>query len=336
MDLTRSMVIALALASGCGDSGSAPADLSAALDLTTPDLAVIPFCMVTGSQHQRFYLDTIKLPVMNTDYAIDLNGDGTPENQLGNIVGALKLQGSDPQANLNAAIANGSDVLLLDETSSDPTFTSDGCAGSNLYQGKTQVPLDWDAGAQNYLIDPKVNPGLFTGPIAAGRFSSSPPTAPPDIQMLLALPISGKALTPVPVHAGHLQYTDANGFVVLGQINGAILSTDVQSIIIPAIAAALEATVAANPNSQQSKQIKVLFDLGDGNGHPCTNPDGTMGVPNDGVIAECEIASSSLIQSLLAPDVQLFQNGVYQPNPANTKKDAVSVGLSFSAVPAHF
>jgi hypothetical protein len=127
-----------------------------------------------------------------------------------------------------------------------------------------------------------------------------------------------------------------NGTVVAGQINGAVKNSDLQGTVIPAIAAALEAQVKANPNAQSSKQLLLFFDLGDGNGGPCTNPDGSKGLPNDGMIAECEVATNSLLQTLLAPDVQLFQNGVYAPNPANTKPDSLSLGVSFTAIPAQF
>jgi hypothetical protein len=341
MDLRRTALLALAFAAGCDSGNDAGADLSAALDLLAPDLAVAdmavtPFCHVAGSNQQRFYINAIKLPTMTSDFALDLNGDGKADDALGAVVSTLVSEGSTPQANLDSALAKGTEVLLLDETSGDPTFTGDTCAGSNLYKGKSQPARDPDAGAQDYQIDPSVNPGLFTGPLTAGTFDSSPPTAPPDIQMTLFLPIYGNQLAPLPVHGGHLQFTEENGFLVKGQINGAVKDTDIKGTVIPAIANALEAQVAANPTAQSSQQILVLFDLGNGNGKPCVNPDGTMGVPNDGAIAECEVADSQLIQLLLAPDVQLFQNGVYQPNPANTRPDSLSLGIAFSAVPAQF
>jgi hypothetical protein len=34
--------------------------------------------------------------------------------------------------------------------------------------------------------------------------------------------------------------------------------------------------------------------------------------------------------------VQLFQGGVYKPNPAKTTKDSLSVGFAFTAAPASF
>src|SRR5262249_51849718 len=101
-------------------------------------------------------------------------------------------------------------------------------------------------------------------------------------------------------------------------------------------ARALDDTVQANPGSPNANQILALFDLGDQNNRPCTNDDGSQSAPGDGRIGVCEAALNPIIQTLLQPDVQLYQNGVFRPNPANTAKEAVYVGLQFSAVPARF
>jgi hypothetical protein len=51
----------------------------------------------------------------------------------------------------------------------------------------------------------------------------------------------------------------------------------------------------------------------------------------------CEVATSGLIQNVLAPDVQMFDAaGNYHPNPTNANKDSLSIGLGFTAVPATF
>ena len=72
-------------------------------------------------------------------------------------------------------------------------------------------------------------------------------------------------------------------------------------------------------------------------GGACQNLDKSCAVAHDGTIGDCEIATNGLLQNLLAPDVQLFDAaGNYHPNPANTTKDSLSVGLGFTAVPASF
>jgi hypothetical protein len=110
----------------------------------------------------------------------------------------------------------------------------------------------------------------------------------------------------------------------------------VQTVVVPAIASALNETVQANPSSSQAAQILLVFDIGNGMGGPCTNPDNSLAYPNDGVIGLCEVSQNQVLKGTLGPDVQLYQNGAYMPNPANTNKDAVSIGVIFNAVPAEF
>jgi hypothetical protein len=65
---------------------------------------------------------------------------------------------------------------------------------------------------------------------------------------------------------------------------------------------------------------------------------GTCAQAGDGVISTCEVATNSIIKNILAPDVQMFSNDglTYAPNPANTHKDSLSVGVGFTAVKATF
>jgi hypothetical protein len=54
-------------------------------------------------------------------------------------------------------------------------------------------------------------------------------------------------------------------------------------------------------------------------------------LPN--LIKLCEVTGSSLIQALLAADVQIRDvDGNYAPNPANTTRDANSFGIHFTGI----
>jgi hypothetical protein len=352
---TSACLLALALAA-CGSSTETPADFGldfagddlavgpdlrpAPPDLATPppdlatpppdltylgDLTFVPACMATGSNRQRFVFDTVTLPQSRADYAIDLNGDGRADDQLGNLVAALSAQALNPQPGVDAALAAGTLVELVDETSSDPTFATDGCAESNLYHGQNQAP---GTPPQTYQIDTGVAPGRFDGPIASSKFDSSAPSTGPDVQVTLVLPLVGGAPIALPLHGAHLQYTYAAGTNTLtgGQINGAVLNGDVQTRIVPAIAAALNGQIQSMPTSANTMQILAIFDVGG-----C--PGGTAGNRH---IEPCEVGTNPIIKNILAPDVQLFQGGVYHPNPANTAKDSFSVGIAFTAVAANF
>jgi hypothetical protein len=56
----------------------------------------------------------------------------------------------------------------------------------------------------------------------------------------------------------------------------------------------------------------------------------------DHIIDVCEVQTNTLLKNIFAPDVQMFQNGVYKPNPSNTTKDSISIGVGFTAAPASF
>jgi hypothetical protein len=333
---------------------SSATDLPVPFDLTQPDLTLdvdaSPCTM--GTDQQQFVADSITLPQQRSDFAMDLNGDGKLDNQLGNIVGALAAQNLNAQMNLDTAIANGTEVLLVEETASDPLFANDVCASSRLYKGNNQAP-----GAPPYHIDPLVSPGVFTGSIASGRFNSTSPLVPPDVQTIVFLPLFGTSLTAFPLHGAHLSFDFSGGKLIGGRINGAVRESDVQSKVIPDMTAGFNAQVAAGMNAQQ---VLAIFDTGGSanstgcttttacggpSGTPsCRNPTGYGPVARQGKCADacdhiidvCEVATNSIIKNVLAPDVQMFQSGVYDPNPANTQKDSLSMAIAFTAVSTTF
>ena len=60
-------------------------------------------CEFGATQLEVFDLQSIALPATRLDFAYDVDGDGRPENQLGNIVGVLLTVGLDPQAEIDGA-----------------------------------------------------------------------------------------------------------------------------------------------------------------------------------------------------------------------------------------
>jgi hypothetical protein len=53
-------------------------------------------------------------------------------------------------------------------------------------------------------------------------------------------------------------------------------------------------------------------------------------------ISATELRENTLLMQALEPDVQMFQDGVWNPTPEGTAKDALSIGFGISAVPASF
>jgi hypothetical protein len=354
--MQRAMMIlaTAALAAGCGGTGvdggggadlAVGADMAGMADMPTssPDLApmLTPACAPAGgTMHVQYVWSDVTVPMQRSDYAIDLNGDGRVDNQLGNIEGALVGQNIPVQAQATQSVTSGQSLTLVDEHAADLT-TAD-CAAADVEAATAMASPDF-SGAGHFTVDGSGKVGHFAGPITAGKFSSQPPSvAATPVTVTLNLPLLG-SVTRLDVVGAHVQYTrGADGKISGGQLNGAIRNSDVQTKLVPNVAVSLTAEVQANPGTTTSIQILSIFDNG-GKADPscsagtCKNPDGSCAVAMDNKIDTCEVGSSGLIQNVLAPDVQLFDSaGNYHPNPDNTMKDSLSIGVAFTAVPATF
>jgi len=308
-------------------------------------------CTATGGTNKAQYVvNSVQVPQQRSDYAIDLNGDGRVDNQLGNIIGALEGQMLHVQDGVNQAVTDGTLIVLMTETSSDATFQSDSCATGQVQIGQSQAMPDY-SGMGHFAVDSGQQGGTFNGPIKAGKFSSAPPAttkSPVTVSILLPL-VAGSAPVLLKVNGAHLQFTrGADGKITGGQLNGGIKASDVQMNIIPAVATILSNKLMNdNPQTSTDMQIASIFDNG-GKADPacsagtCQNPSygtraGMCAAAKDNIIDTCEVSTAGLIQNVLAPDVQLFDaSGAYAPNKDNVMKDSLSLGLSFTAVGATF
>jgi hypothetical protein len=284
---------------------------------------------------QRFVTNAIVLPSKRSDYAIDLNGDGQVDNQLGNIIGALAANNLDSQSVMNAAVASGEALLLLDETSNDMAFEMDpSCARASLGLAAANPSPDF-MGTGTFMPDSTAQRGAFTGVIANGAFDAMQPatmTTPVELDVKLAI---GGAVVRFPVVGAHVSFLYSNGEITGGQVQGVIRKTDVESVVVPDLALTLN-DLAQVDGSSTAAQILGIFDVG-GCQASDTNFDGSTAMASDGKIATCEVAGNSIIKNVLNPDVQMFNSdGAYQPNPANTAKDSLSLGFGFTGVPAVF
>ncbi len=292
------LVVAAALA-GCG--GASPA-----------------VCNPVAAMSSQLVIDQLTLPQDRSDDAVDLNGDGKLDNQFGNLIGALAAYNLSPQDAVDAELASGDLVLLLQESAAD--FADDRCAAVETHVGRPTTTA-----GQPLVVDPAIAAGSLSGSIDGGVFASNDP-AHDQLHLLVPL-VDGAPPLRLDLSAARLQLANPpSGGPVSGQINGAIRYSDLQSTFLPSLVAAL----------QSSAPLRMMLDLGDGEGHPCTNPDGTMSAPGDGQIGLCEL-SSSVAGNLVLPDVALFDDaGDYHPDKANRNHDSLSVGVRFGASPATF
>jgi len=297
----------------------------------------------TSGTTTRFAANAVTLPVQKSDFAFDLDGDGKLDNQFGAFLGALSSQGMDSQASETAAIVAGRAVLLVQETSDDPTGQSDPCAGARLSAASPTSSAPKFDGTDTFTADTATTSGQLRGAITAGQLvSENPATATTPVSATLRLaPFGATSTMDLPLVGAEVELTRSGATISAGRIHGAIRQSDVQQVVVPALAAAFNAQIAANPTATSSQQLLSLFDNGgvasSACGSTCKNLDGTCATANDGTISDCEVGTNSLIANLLAPDVQLFdsQNN-WHPTPGGTTKDSLSVGLGFTGVAASF
>lgn len=298
-------------------------------------------CTPSAGTELKFVADSITVPKSYSEYALDLDGNGRPDNQLGNIVSALSMY-FDTQKAANDALSAGSLVFLMKATSKDASFQSDDCAGVSAFLGKSTMNPDF-TGNGRFETDPGVTGGTFHGSVSGGAFkSANPATASNPVQLTIRLPlVAGAQPLDLSVTAGHIQFKkNADGKITGGQIHGAVRAQDIQTQIIPTVVALLNEKVS-DPNDANTGNILMLFDKGGTEdaacGTTCKNPDGSCAKKDDKKIDLCEVSTSSLIGTLLGPDVQLFaEDGSYHPTKGGMKKDSLSLGLAFTAVPASF
>jgi hypothetical protein len=307
-----------------------------------------------GSNKAQYVVNAVMVPsTSGKDFGADLNGDGKIDNQLGQIILTLADQGLNVQDGVNMALTGGDLILLLDESSTDSTFQTDSCAATSLQLGQATTGAPDFSGSGTFTLDSSQSPADFSGPIKAGKFDSAPSaTTTHPVMASVRLPlVAGQTPVPIVLQGAHLQYTRSGTMVTGGELQGGILSSDVQSHIVPAVASLLSNKLKTDmPQTSTDMQISSLFDTG-GKADPsctagtCKNPTtgddplmraGQCAVKGDNIIDVCEVATNGLVTNLLAPDVQLFDGTTYKPNKLNTTKDSLSVGLGFTAVGAKF
>jgi hypothetical protein len=309
----KRFLVAVLLVAACGEGReNAPRDLAGFVpnDMATgPDLSG-----PVGSQEAQYVVSKLSLPTNTASFSYDLDGDGSADNRLGSIMSALSALGMNPQGNADQAVASGQLILLIEQASSDPTQQNAATAAASLLVGKATSAPKFD-GTGSFMIDTSQAPADFTGSIAGGTFTSEDPaTATTPVDVVLSLPlVPGMAPLPLPVTGAHMTFKrSTSGAITSGQLNGGIKKSDVDSIVLPAIADMMTTQLAISPTI-------AMFD---------TNGDGT--------ITATELKSNALISNFVAPDVQLFTNGVFKPNPAKTTKDSLSLGIGIQGAKATF
>jgi hypothetical protein len=192
-----------------------------------------------------------------------------------------------------------------------------------------------DQSAHTYVIDSSTPPVTLQGRIVVGRFVSDDPRISGSVAHCdIPLSFGPNAHATLPVQGLRLTFDiSVDGSMISnGQLTGSLKQADVRSQLVPAFAITLTGLLQNAAGSPTARTIQNLFDKGG-----CTNPDGTLAQPGDGVIDVCEVVTNPLMMSLLQPDVKIYDaQGKYAPNPLGGNPDSTSIGLGFSGTRASY
>ncbi len=319
--------VAAALASACSgngdDGGDSPGD-GAAADAAGASDAATPFDAGQIAPLDQFVIDTIALPASEDaidELALDLDGDGDPDGAMGELLVALAEAGGAPQALIDGALAGGSIVQLLDLERAPPDQSS--TLGLFVGDDRDGDPSDNFTGGEMFAIGVDTpTDGELRGQIDAdARLLAGPGRAPLRVPLGLARP-HAVLLNAVGVRVSAVVEDDRLSGGVLG---GALTTDQVKTVYLPALLASIEEAVAEDcdrgtcvPGSTGAVYL-ALFD-GD----------------RSGEVGEVELEESQLVESALAPDLDLFDaEGRFDPDTDGVP-DAVSFGIGFTAVGAAF
>jgi hypothetical protein len=297
--------------------------------------------VVPEGTHYHYVANNVYVPTSNTqarEYGLDLNADGTVDNQLGMVLSTLAGMGFDIQATIDTAVAEGSIILLADFQTKD--FMNTTAAGVQVYLGENPTPA---ACTGTEMYDPVAKTGCKHHLDGSGSFSisaSSPENAalggkivngtftggPGDLSLQIAL--GGTTAIKLDLIGARAKASSISetmigsgttGGIVFG---GAVTKEDIDTKVIPAIQAQLVPIISEDCPGTDPNATPACACMADSTGKTILGLFDTN--PKDCKVTVEEIKTNSLIVSLLAPDVTV--NG----------KMALSLGIKATAVKATY
>ncbi len=307
-------VLALCLVVGCSDdSKKATNDGGVALDTGgtapeggapdqgAPDQVIVPDLPKASKSAQQDVVNKLKLPASGTDYAMDIDGNGTKDNQLGHIMGALKLMAGaamDPQKELDTQIKQGQILLLFDVKAK--SITADPSMQLQFYLGADtdSDPTDNFSGTEEFAISSSSPTNLILpGSIASSKLKAKG-------SLLVPIPIGTTPTTLNLKNATVKSDISASG-MANGTINGAIPMADVNTKLLPALAKQFDAAW----KSATDPTLKNML--------------GGLDTDKDGTIEGSDLKGNMLIGIFIKADVD---------TDGDKTMDAMSVGMGYTAV----
>jgi hypothetical protein len=284
-----------------------------------PDLGPVP--VTTGAYH-HYVTSSLRIPTsaeLQREYGLDVDGDpdGRPDNQLGNVFVALTSNSdADLQGEIDAALAGGQLVLLHSVRADD--LTADRSVSWQVYTGtETAVPPAFD-GSDSFEMGEGTSQPII-GYTSGGAYDATIRGAG-ALTVKLAVSPSAPPIALDLIQARVEATIDADG--CSGRFGGAVTQEQVDTRLIPSVVAMMNGAIARDPGCplacEMGTSAALIIEVFDDN--------------MDGTITEEELRQSSIIQTLLAPDLDLLDaSGAFEPDGL---EESISLGVGFDCVTA--
>jgi len=259
------------------------------------------------------------------EVGVDLDGDGTIDNRLGEVVGMFASQ-ADPNSYINYDIANG-DMVLLGRFYVDQ-YPDDDLVLIQLFEGvPTADPPTFD-GTDVLRLAPDYPKDLFLcGELSGGLVDAGPGT------LLVPFPLPGLDTVFVTVHQTRMEGEITADSWTDMMVGGGITRGELETTVLPAVADYLNRVIEGDPEGDTAGQLLGFFD-----GQCSDLVEGCEGVtPEEGEcvyneptepgpwITVTEVRCNLLFDGVMQPDVDSNGDGV---------ADLVSLGIRVDAVHA--
>lgn len=252
---------------------------------------------VGGSAYEYVITDIYVPRSLSEGVGVDYDGNGSVDNKLANLMGALLNESSEFEVNsrLDDAIAQG-DLVVLGRILAN-NFTGDSTVAVSVFEGDFtgSNPADIPAGTGTFVRDAQsANEGTLCGRVyGAGMLQAGPG----DVS--LSLLVSGTQTLALVLHHARMEgIASADGWQDM-VIAGLALPDDLKNSIIPNYVDNVNEEIQKDP--QGSQFILDTFD------NRCS-PDiagcaGNADCAADGIITAAELMCNSTINTILTPDV---------------------------------
>jgi len=283
---------------------------------------------ITGDHH-TYVVSSVTVPDEASEsdqYSYDFDGDGDVDNQLGDVLIALRSAAGagsfDIQGSVDEAVNHG-DILLLADVQST-ALDNAGDAGLRVFYGANANPApclsDTDTvcgqhlagGASFEVASDSPTDAAIAGDIVNARFTGGPGN------LALAIAFSGTVIKANLIEArAELTGISATG-ITSGKVAGGISDEELQTEVMPAVWMTLTDILAR--------------DCTDATATNCGCADGSTGATllsifgnelEDCMMTLDELKANPLVSSLLRPDLDTDGDGT---------KDALSLGVGVTAV----